>query len=348
MHPISTGVLAGERLSLARAISQVENGTPLGQQILNDLFPFTGEAHIVGITGAPGTGKSSLVYRIALSVDTRTGIIAVDPTSPFSGGALLGDRVRMADLAKKKNVFIRSMASRGETGGLSQSTAGAAQVMDAAGYALILIETVGAGQAEIEIARLAHTVIVVEAPGMGDDIQANKAGILEIADILVVNKADLPGAENTARALKMMLDIGRQPVRGGMAEYHHQPISGSFQSEADSIPQHPSQGWKVPVVMTNAASGEGVDSLMAIVRHHWEFLHSSSIWQERERERIARGLERDVLRCLVEQWKQNLPAGLWESVINQVAQREISPSQALDTVLGFVKPAGKIDTPISD
>ena len=206
-------VLAGERLALARLLTLVENDTPKGRAALDYLYPHTGRAHLIGITGSPGTGKSSLVNQLAKSFRSagveKVAVIAVDPSSPFTGGALLGDRVRMRDLSGDPGVFIRSMASRGALGGLARSTASATQVLDAAGFEIILIETVGAGQSEIDIARLAHTVLVVEAPGLGDDIQAIKAGILEIADIMVVNKCDLPGAEQTARALK---EIGRAHV----------------------------------------------------------------------------------------------------------------------------------------
>ncbi|NIW11068.1 MAG: methylmalonyl Co-A mutase-associated GTPase MeaB, partial [Gammaproteobacteria bacterium] len=194
-------ILDGDRLAIARILTQVENNTPEGHQALNELFPYTGRAHLVGVTGAPGTGKSSLVNRLAYhyrhpddgASQKSIAVVAVDPTSPFSGGAVLGDRVRMRDLSGDPGVFIRSMASRGSLGGLAYATAGLVQVFDAAGFDIIMIETVGAGQAEVEIARLAHTTIVVEAPGLGDDIQAIKAGILEIADILVINKADRPG-----------------------------------------------------------------------------------------------------------------------------------------------------------
>ncbi|NIR95546.1 MAG: methylmalonyl Co-A mutase-associated GTPase MeaB, partial [Gammaproteobacteria bacterium] len=190
-------ILKGDRLALSRLLSQIENDTQTGQEALAELFLHGGKAQLIGITGAPGTGKSSLVNQIAYHYrhpengrdPVRVAVVAVDPSSPFSGGAVLGDRIRMNALTGDKDVFIRSMASRGSLGGLARTTAGVVQAFDAAGYQIILIETVGAGQAEVDIARLAHTTIVVEAPGLGDDIQAIKAGILEIADILVVNKA---------------------------------------------------------------------------------------------------------------------------------------------------------------
>ncbi len=207
----SQAVLSGDRLALSRLLTQVENDAPEGRAALIELFPHTGKAHLIGVTGAPGTGKSSLVNQLALHYrkkdNKRVAIVAVDPSSPFTGGAVLGDRVRMRDLSGDTGVFIRSMATRGSLGGLAQSTASMVQVFDAAGFDIVIIETVGAGQSEVDVARLAHTTLVVEAPGLGDDIQAIKAGILEIADILVVNKADRPGVENTEKALKSMLEL---------------------------------------------------------------------------------------------------------------------------------------------
>ena len=241
---LAQSVLSGERLSLARLLTLVENDTPDGRAALDELFPHTGRAHLIGITGAPGTGKSSLVNQLALCLrkqQKRVAIVAVDPSSPFTGGAVLGDRVRMRDLAGDAGVFIRSMATRGSLGGLAQATAGVVQVFDAAGFDVILIETVGAGQSEVDIARLAHTTLVVEAPGLGDDIQAIKAGILEIADVLVVTKGDLPGAEAAARDLKDMLHLR---ARGA----------------ADA--------WKVPVVTTSATQGSGVAQLVDQVMAH--------------------------------------------------------------------------------
>src|SRR5512134_3668705 len=214
---LTKSVLDGNRLALARLLTQVENDLPEGRAALAELFAHTGRAHLLGVTGAPGTGKSSLVNQLALyyrkNENKKIAIIAVDPSSPFTGGAVLGDRVRMRDLSGDSGIFIRSMASRGSVGGIAQATASLAQVFDAAGFEIIVIETVGAGQSEVDVARLAHTTIVVEAPGMGDDIQAIKAGILEIADILVINKADRPGVENTERALRSNLELAHPTQR---------------------------------------------------------------------------------------------------------------------------------------
>src|SRR5215213_7519824 len=233
---LTKSILEGNRLALARLLTQVENDSSEGRLALAELFPHTGKAHLIGVTGAPGTGKSSLVNQLALyyrkNENRKIAIIAVDPSSPFTGGAVLGDRVRMRDLAGDNGIFIRSMASRGSVGGIAQTTAAIVQVFDAAGFDIVIIETVGAGQSEVEVARLAHTTLVVEAPGMGDDIQAIKAGILEIADILVINKADRPGVENTERALRSTLELAHPTKR--VFHHHGQMTSVGPEKNTDS------------------------------------------------------------------------------------------------------------------
>jgi LAO/AO transport system kinase len=307
-------VLKGERLALARLLTQVENDTPAGRAALDELFPHTGQAHLIGVTGSPGTGKSSLVNHLARALrkakSQRVGIIAVDPSSPFTGGALLGDRVRMRDLAGDPGVFIRSMAARGALGGLARSTAAVAQALDAAGFQIILIETVGAGQSEVDIARLAHTTLVVEAPGLGDDIQAIKAGILEIADILVVNKADRPGVENAERALRAMLELAN-PGRKGPGE----------------------QAWKPPVLRTVASLGEGIDELAEEIFAHARYLRQSGGWQAREQERIRSNLDDLVRAALVARWQQQLAAEHYQQVLERLCTRQISPHQAVALLL---------------
>jgi LAO/AO transport system kinase len=204
---------AGDRRALARLLTAVENRTRTGESALRELYPLAGAAHLVGVTGAPGSGKSTLVA--ALATEARKGgrpvaVLAIDPSSPITGGAILGDRVRMQAHAGDRDVFIRSMASRGHSGGLAASTVAAAAVMDASGFPLIFIETVGTGQSEVEIASIADTTLVVQAPEMGDEVQAIKAGLLEVADIVVVNKSDRPGADRAAAQLRAMLTVGAQ------------------------------------------------------------------------------------------------------------------------------------------
>lgn len=310
---LAAAIVAGNRLALARALSWVENETPEGRYLLDELFPCTGRAHRIGITGAPGTGKSSLVNQLTRffrrplgSIEPRkVAIVAVDPSSPFTGGAILGDRIRMRDLAGDSGVFIRSMASRGALGGLATATSGVVQLFDAAGYEIILIETVGAGQAEVDIARLAHTVLVVEAPGLGDDIQAIKAGLLEIADILVINKADQPGVEYAERALRSMLELA---------------------------PANPN-GWLPPICRTVATQGTGLADLVDAVRRHRQFLIHSGEWQKRDRIRLQAELESVLRETLVARWRQTIGEPEYLSVLNLLVERRISPYQAVEKLL---------------
>ena len=250
----------GSPRAVARLISLVEDAAPELREVMAALAPKTGRARIVGLTGSPGVGKSTSTSALVTAFrrrGLRVGVLAVDPSSPFSGGALLGDRVRMQDHATDSGVFIRSMASRGHLGGLSWSTPQALRVLDAAGCEVILVETVGVGQAEVEVASLADTTIVLLAPGMGDAIQAAKAGILEVADVYVVNKADRDGADNTVRDLRNMISQG----------------------------DGPHGGWKPPIVKTVASRGEGIDELVERLDEHWEWLRTSG---ELDRRRLAR------------------------------------------------------------
>jgi LAO/AO transport system kinase len=319
-------VLAGDRLALARLLSLIENQEAEGLEALADLYPRTGHAHMIGVTGAPGTGKSTLVNqlvrRLRLSTpegedaSTKVGVVAVDPSSPFSGGAILGDRIRMRDLAGDPGVYVRSMASRGALGGLASTTGGVAQALDAAGFAVILIETVGAGQAEVDIARTAHTTVVVTAPGLGDEVQAIKAGILEIADILVVNKADLPGAENAMRALQAMLEMGC-------------PGNSSMSGEERDV----GPAWHVPVVCTISTEGEGFDTLLDSILQHRDYLHASGGWSVRERERQRAALDALIRETLVERFHESQPDGKFEEILEKVVERELSPWQAVRELL---------------
>ncbi|HYS56326.1 MAG TPA: methylmalonyl Co-A mutase-associated GTPase MeaB [Thermoanaerobaculia bacterium] len=245
---------------MARAISLVEREDPAAEQLLAAIYPSTGKARIVGITGSPGAGKSTLVAALAKFYRRqakRIGIVAVDPTSPFSGGAILGDRIRMAELYTDRGVFIRSMATRGFMGGLAKATNDVVDLLDAAGFDIVLVETVGVGQDEVDVIRTVQTNVVVLVPGMGDDIQAIKAGIMEIGDVFVVNKADRPGADKTVTEVTMMM---------GLVEEHGD--------------------WMPPIVKTVASRGEGIAELDDAIRKHFEYLSTSGELDRRNRERV--------------------------------------------------------------
>ncbi len=317
MNPWAQRVRQGDRRALARVLTWVENDTPEGQAALHDLFTATGRAHIVGVTGPPGAGKSTLVAALARHLrergHARVGILAVDPSSPYTGGALLGDRVRMPpELARDPGVFFRSMASRGATGGLARATERAVQVLDAAGYDPIFVETVGAGQAEVAIMRLAHTVIVVQAPGLGDDIQAIKAGILEIAHILVVNKADRPDAARTRRLLEDMLRLGPGP----------------------------DPDWTPPVLLTVATTGQGIPEVAAALEAHRAHLRASRAWQQRDAARLQATLEEALRAALWQRWRARVPQDTYNAVLRALQRREISPAEAVQRLLQAAPPDG--------
>ena len=319
---MSAHVLKGDKLALSRLLTAIENEELQGKQALDELFPHTGQAHIIGITGPSGSGKSTLVNRLALELSGRDedglqkkiAILAVDPSSPFSGGALLGDRVRMRDLADKPEIFIRSMATRGALGGLAKASAEAVLALDAAGYPVILVETVGAGQSEVEIARLAHTTVVVDAPGLGDDIQAAKAGILEIADILVVNKADKPAAAGAAQALASMLEMGEELKQG--------------------LHESTNPAWHVPVIQTIATDGNGIPELTAAIRRHQEFLVESGELDKRNRQRMKDLLDRMLKDALFTRWSEQLSDKTYKAGLESLCQRKRSPNQVLNQLIG--------------
>ena len=313
-------LLAGDRRAVARLISMIENNGPEAREALAALYPHTGRAYVVGVTGAPGTGKSTLVNELAKlyrKKDRTVGIIAVDPTSPFSGGALLGDRIRMRDLAGDPGIFIRSMATRGSLGGLAQATADVIKVLDAAGYQMIFVETVGAGQAEVDIAKTAHTTIVVEAPGLGDEIQAIKAGITEIADVFVVNKADREGADSTAMALEMVLNFD-----------HVSRLSSQ------------SPTWRPPICKTIALHGEGVEAVAEAIEEHRAYLRESGEFQRRERERIEAELREMISQEMARRFFQRVGEGVLKDLVDRIARRELDPYSAVAMLLAKMAPRG--------
>ena len=323
---LTNSILEGNRLALARLLTQVENDTFEGRAALTELFPHTGKAHLIGVTGGSGTGKSSLVNQLALHYrksevsQKRVAIVAVDPSSPFTGGAVLGDRVRMRDLSGDNGVFIRSMASRGLLGGIAQATAALAQVFDAAGFEIIIIETVGAGQSEVDIARLAHTTLVVEAPGLGDDIQAIKAGILEIADVLVINKADRPGVENAERALRSNLELAHPTKR--VIRHHGRSMSVTAR-EIDSTL------WLAPIHKTVATEGKGIAELAESIAKHAAHLHQSGDWAAR----VGKELEAVLQEALLTRFHENIPQEKYDEILEKVLSRNLSPWEAVNSLL---------------
>ncbi len=306
MQNIVERLLSGDRRALARMVTLIENEVPAARRYLAELHQHAGRAHVVGVTGAPGAGKSTLVTHIVRELrrrDAKVGVVAVDPTSPFTGGAILGDRIRMMELSYDPNVFIRSMASRGSLGGLSASTRDVVRAMDAAGYNPIIIETVGTGQAEVEVMRTAQTVMVVAAPGMGDEIQAIKAGILEIADIFVVSKADKPGADQTAAELAMLLSL--DPMR---------------RQHDKSKPY-----WRIPVLKTAAIKDQGITQVVDAMKEHYNYLVESGMLASRAQRQIRSEIEALVLHAVVNTLKAKTTEDEWQQMVEDIKNKRSDP-----------------------
>lgn len=301
LQDIVQRLLNGDRRALARMVTLIENEIPHALPYLAELHQHAGHAHIIGVTGAPGAGKSTLVTHLVRELrrrERKIGVVAVDPTSPFTGGAILGDRIRMMELSGDPNVFIRSMASRGNLGGLAASTRNVVRAMDAAGYDPLIIETVGTGQAEVEVMRAAQTVLVVVAPGMGDDIQAIKAGILEIADIFVVSKADKPGADQTVAELAMLLSLD----------------SGRKQAP-----------WRIPVLKTSALKDQGIAQVVDAMQQHQQYLIESGMLASRAQRQVRSEVQALVLHAVVKALQSSVTEQEWQQLVEDITARTRDP-----------------------
>jgi GTPase len=297
---------SGDKRSIARLVSVVENDERGAAEAMRDLYPKTGRAQILGITGPPGGGKSTLVNRLAGAYRERAlrvAIVAVDPSSPFSGGAILGDRIRMRERFLDEGIFIRSMASRGHAGGLARATSRVVNVLDALGTDVVIVETMGVGQEEVDVIRVVDTVCLVTVPGLGDDIQAIKAGVLEIADVLVVNKADRPGADETARDLAQMLTLAKD------------------------------RPWKTPIVRTSAQTGDGLPQLMEAIDKHRAWSRESGDYLDRRRGAARAEVEALLREALLRELEGRVGDARLDAAIARVAERSLDPYAAVEELL---------------
>ncbi|WP_129778162.1 methylmalonyl Co-A mutase-associated GTPase MeaB [Peristeroidobacter soli] len=303
-----TAARAGHTAAIARLLSIVENDEPGATEVIRATYPQTGRALKVGFTGPPGAGKSTLVSSLTAAYRKtvpRVAVVAVDPSSPYTGGAILGDRIRMREQYLDKGVFIRSMSNRGQSGGLSRATRRVVSVLDAMGFDVILVETVGVGQQEIDVVRVVDTVCLLTIPGAGDDIQAIKAGIIEIADLLVVNKADRPGADEAVKDLMQMLNLGT-----------------------------PRNDWRTPVIKTSSNLGTGIEDLMGAVRKHREWANQSGEAQRRNADAMRTEIQALMRERVLRELERRMDPKQIEDVVSQVVSKRLDPYGAVDELLG--------------
>jgi LAO/AO transport system kinase len=307
IEELARGVLAGDRRSIARAITIAENGGSEAQKLVAFIYPHTGKAHIIGLTGPGGAGKSTLIEKIVREYRRKgktVGVVAVDPTSPFSGGAFLGDRIRMQELSTDEGVFIRSMATRNYAGGIAKATKDAVKILDAAGNDVVLVETVGAGQSEVEIIKVAQTTIVIHAPGLGDEIQAIKAGLMEIADIFVVNKADRENADKTMMDIQTILQLNNKETL-----------------------------WKTPIIKTKALTGEGVPELILKIEEHRRFLEKELVHERglaKVEAELVEAIKEKVASSMIEELKRE---GEFSEFLRKILRKELDPTTAAEKLL---------------
>ncbi|MFD1512143.1 methylmalonyl Co-A mutase-associated GTPase MeaB [Halomarina rubra] len=339
MGDLIDDLLAGKHRALARAITKIENRSPGYRDLVSDLYQHTGDADVIGITGSPGAGKSTLVDKLAKTYRDEgltVGVIAIDPSSPFTGGSVLGDRIRMASVSGDMDVFFRSMSARGSLGGLSTATADAVKALDAFGKDKVIVETVGAGQNEIDIVKTADTVAVLVPPGSGDDVQMLKAGILEIGDVFVVNKADLPGSDRTVMELREMIDTRNDYTQ--TAEHHDADAASEAAAVEAMARETDDEGWTPQVVETVAEDGTGVEGLIETLANHATYLEESGKGEERARQRYA-----EEIRTLLREDVNQLVAGELRSrggideYVERVLDRETDPYAVADELVAPIE-----------